>query len=64
MADIPALDTNQRIIQLTSSINAELQANGAPSEYFEELWYQLVIAINELNASVADHEARLVAGGL
>ncbi len=64
MATVPVLDTNRRIIEITNQMQQEMQRAGAPSPYFEELWYSLTILLAEINTTLADHEARLVAGGL
>lgn len=67
MATVPQIDVNQVIVE----INAELNKNGSPSPYFEELWYtlsQVIAAQQEVlaahQATLDDHETRLVAGGL
>ena len=64
MATVPILDVNQNMVMIIDAMNSEIAKNGAPSPYFEELWYALTVCLAEFNATLEDHEARLVAGGL
>lgn len=58
MANIPPqLDTNRSLVELSEKLTEEMQRSGAPSVYFEELWYVLVKYLEEV-------DARLIAGGL
>jgi hypothetical protein len=52
--NVPQLDTNMPIVEIIAAMQSELNQNGAPSQYFEELWYSLVQCLQ-------DHEARITA---
>jgi len=54
---VPQLDVNQSIVLITEKMQAEMEKSGAPSPYFEELWFTLIALLEEI-------DARLVAGGL
>jgi hypothetical protein len=63
MTTVTIIDTNQRIVELQSKMQAEVDGGNA-TPYFEELWYSLTICLEEIQAELLDHEQRLVAGGL
>jgi len=58
MASIPPpIDTNRSLIELSQAMTEEMQRTGAPSAYFEELWYLMIKYLEDV-------DARLIAGGL
>jgi hypothetical protein len=52
MATVPVLDVNQPIVQIIEQMSAEIERNGAPSPYFEELWYTLTVCLTEFDARI------------
>lgn len=54
---VPQLDVNQNIVQIKQAMEQEIEQNGVPSPYFEDLWYVLVKYLEDV-------DARLTAGGL
>jgi len=58
MAEIPPrLDVNMSLVELSKEMTQEMQRSGAPSPYFEELWYSMIKYLEDI-------DARLIAGGL
>ncbi len=54
---VAVIDTNQKLVALSATMTKEMERAGAPSPYFEELWYSLVKYLEEI-------DTRLTNGGL
>lgn len=52
MATVPVIDVNRPIVEIMAELNADMARNGAPSPYFEELWYALTVCLADFDARI------------